>query len=59
MDVGVVVLVVLGHGRENLSGLLRGVGRVEVVDWLAVDLALEQGEVGPDGGDVEAHRQAS
>jgi hypothetical protein len=63
VHVGVGGLVVPVHGLDHLTGLLGGGGRVEVDEAVPVHLAVEDGEVGADLGDVEGggvgHRNAS
>jgi hypothetical protein len=59
VHVGVVALVVAAHRVDHRRRALRGGGGVEVDDALAGDLPVEDREVLADGGDVEAHRQAS
>ena len=53
VDRGVAGLGELAHGVDDALRLLRRVGRVEVVDRGAVELALEQRELRLDGGGVE------
>jgi hypothetical protein len=63
VHVGVGLRVVALDGVEDGSGLLRGVGRVEVDEAAAVDLPLQDREVLLDRDDVEriagTHRHAS
>ena len=47
------------HRVDDRARLLRGVGRIEIHQRLAVDLAMQHRELLADGGDVEAHRNAS
>ena len=54
MDVGVLGLVIPGHGVDYGPGLLAGRGVVEVDQGLAVDGLAQDGEVLPDAGNVEA-----
>ena len=58
VDVGVVPAVVVVHGVEHLDRLLGGGRRVEVDQRPAVHLPLQQGEVGPQVGEV-AHSARS
>ena len=46
VDIGVVVLVVAADGIEDGARLLRGGGVVEVDERMAVDLLIEDREVG-------------
>ena len=46
MDIGVVVLVVMAQGVEHRARLLRGGGVVEIDQRLAVNLLVEDREIG-------------
>ena len=53
VHVGIVVLIDVADGVDHLPRRLRGGRRVEKYQWLAIDLAAEDREVGADGLHVE------
>ena len=43
------------HRLDHLAGLLRGVARIQVDEWAAVDHALQDREIVPDGCPIDGH----